>query len=467
MHLGPNQTLFDMIDRLDIAMNTTHSCIDVPLQVTTDINAFEEEGEFYIHLPIMGHALKVGMSEYRALRKLELGDPVGPDVLETPAGRKLQKIGAIGNEVRHIPKTEPISAFKPWEATLIFTETCNLGCTYCYASSLPVKSQPMSKEIGMAALNTVLENARDRNNRLASIRYIGGGEPTVEWKFLTWATDYIRKRSKELDVQYFIRLITNGTLLTNDRVEWIAKNIQYVTLSFDVLPQLQNENRPFAGGLPTQERMLGVVRLLSKHGVKFHLRTTISSEGSTRLEEMVEYIHQNMNATSVRFEPMSEIGRTSETNLSKPRQQLFVDSFKAAYRLGQTYGIDVTCKMFKNHKRRSTRFCNTEFSVTPTGVVSACHRYSRVEHDGYSLFKIGEYKDGRFEFDLDQINGVRMIDNYSFTDCRTCQAKWSCASGCLSARISAHGISKSGPLCHLTRELLKFGIAEELRKQPA
>lgn len=447
-------------------MNLVEKMAEMPLMLATEMNVFEEEGEYYAHLPIMGHAMKVSEEGYHALRKLSYGAPVGDDVLDTDIGRTLRTIGAIRQEKRHVPKTEPISEFKPWEATLIFTETCNLGCTYCYASSLPAKSQAMSKEVAMAALDTVLKNAMQRKDRLASIRYIGGGEPTVEWKLLTWATDYIRKRAAELGVRFFIRLVTNGTLLTSDRVSWLAENVQFVTLSFDILPELQNENRPFSGGLPTQDRMLGVVRLLSKHGVRFHLRTTISRDGSTRLEEMVEYIHKNMNATSVRFEPMSEIGRTSETELAKPRQQCFVDSFKAAYRLGQKCGIHVTCKMFTNHKRRSTRFCNTEFSVTPIGVVSACHRYSRVEHDGYDLFKIGEYKDGEFEFDLDQINGVRMIDNDSFIDCQTCLAKWSCASGCLSARVGARGVSKSGPLCHLTRELLKFGIAEELRQRP-
>ena len=448
-------------------MNTMDLSVDPPLKLTTEMHLFEEEGEFFLHLPIMGHAMKVLGTEYDALQKLIGGGLVASDLLNTNVGKTLKRIGAIGTDDRNIPVTKPVSEFKPWEATLIFTETCNLGCTYCYASSLPAKTQPMSKEIAMAALDTILKNATERKNKLASIRYIGGGEPTVEWKFLTWATDYIRKKAAELGVRYYIRLITNGTLLTNTRVKWLADNIQFVTLSFDVLPELQNVNRPFASGLPTQDRLLSVVQLLTKHGVQFHLRTTISREGSGRLEEMVEYIHQNMRATSVRFEPMSEIGRTTETELAQPSQQLFIDSFKSAYRLGQQYGIQVTCKMFTNHKRRSTRFCNTEFAVVPSGKVAACHRYSRKEHDGYSLFNIGEYKEGTFEFNLDQINSIRMIDNNSFADCRTCFAKWSCASGCLSARVGAKGIAKNGPLCHLTRELLKFGIVEELRMKSA
>ncbi len=205
-----------------------------------------------------------------------------------------------------------------------------------------------------------------------------------------------------------------------------------------------------------------VIDLLATYEVPFHLRSTVSSKGASRLEDMVRYVHENTRARSIRFEPMAEIGRSCETHQSRPRQQEFVDSFKSAYRLGRSLGIDVTCKMFTNFRRRSTRFCDAEFSVTPSGVVSGCHRYSRDDHNGFGQFKIGSYNEVGFDFDVARINALRAIDNGAFEDCRTCFAKWNCASGCLSARMQPGGISKSGPLCHLTRELLKFGISEQL-----
>lgn len=437
------------------------------LKLNTEMTIFDhDDGTLLVHLPIRGYAFRAGCHSAPALRKLRAGKELTPSEAQTDVVAELNRIGALGYEQRPRPKTRALEQFEPVEATLIFTETCNLGCTYCYASSLPGKTKPMSREIAKAAIDTVLDNATRTKKRLASIRYIGGGEPTIAWDLLQWVTEYVKQKAAEKDVRYFIRLITNGTLLSDDRVEWLANNIQFVTLSFDILPELQGRNRPFANGRSTQERMLKTINLLGKHGVQFHLRTTISSEGAARLVEMVEYVHKTTPcATSIRFEPMAEIGRSSEADVSKPRQQEFVDSFKAAYRLGQSLGIDVTCKMFTNYKRRSTRFCNAEFSVTPSGVVSACHRYSREEHDGYDLFKIGEFDGTKFNFDIDKINAIRFIDNDSFEDCKTCFARWSCASGCLSARVSSRGISKSGPLCHLTRELLKFSIDEQLKKE--
>jgi uncharacterized protein len=118
--------------------------------------------------------------------------------------------------------------------------------------------------------------------------------------------------------------------------------------------------------------------------------------------------------------------------------------------------------MFQNTLRRSSRFCNAEFSVTPEGIVSGCHRYSKEEHDGYDLFRIGQYDGSRFQFDIDRVNALRAIDVHSFSECTSCMARWNCAGGCLSARVSRQGISQSGPLCDLTRDLLKFSIEQKV-----
>ncbi|WP_338317610.1 radical SAM protein, partial [Bradyrhizobium ottawaense] len=172
-----------------------------------------------------------------------------------------------------------------------------------------------------AAVDLVSKNAAETESRLARFRYIGGGEPTAEWRFLESTTRYIRERCGSDSVRHFIRLITNGTLLTEERVAWLASNIQFVTLSFDILPELQ-EARPYANGKPTHSKLLEVVRNLCAAGIRFHLRTTISAAGAGRLEEMVQYVHQNTGAKSIRFEPLSAIGRSVSTGLERPLEDV-------------------------------------------------------------------------------------------------------------------------------------------------
>jgi uncharacterized protein len=311
-------------------------------KLSTEMNLFDhQDGTSLVHFPIRGYALRVKADSREILERLRNGEELSQAEGNSNLVAELKRIGAIGAHPRPRPNTAMVARFEPWEATLIFTETCNLGCSYCYASALPAKSAAMTVEIATAAVDLVISNAARRHNRLASIRYIGGGEPTVEWDLLRQATQYARAQASQNNVGLFIRLITNGTLLTDERIAWLAENIHFVTLSFDILPDLQGKNRPFADGRATHDKLLNVINRLGSQGVKFHLRATISSAGASRLVEMVDYVRQHTCAKSVRFEPMAEIGRSSNTELSKPHQEIFAESFKAAYLLGREHGIDV------------------------------------------------------------------------------------------------------------------------------
>jgi uncharacterized protein len=440
----------------------TSSITTEKIGFNTDINLFEDSsGGTIVHLPLHGRAFRISDQAKSLIESLMRGEEILKDEISNEIFNALQNMGIIGGQKQSVPQTIPLESFNPVEATLIFTEQCNLSCSYCYASSTNEKVKPMSEEVARAAVNLVLENATHTEKNLARFRYIGGGEPTMEWDLLTSITNFISERAKELGVRHYIRLITNGTLLQPERVEWISRNLQFITLSFDILPELQ-AMRPYTSGKSTHSKLIEVVSLLCKNGLDFHLRTTISREGAGRLVEMVQYVHEHTQAKSIRFEPMAEIGRSVDTGIEKPAQEIFVESFKAAYRLGKELGIDVTCKMFTNKMRRNSRFCEAEFAVAPTGVISACHRYSREEHNGFDQFRIGYLDQGHFQFDMERLNALRSIDVHSFEECKTCVAKWNCAGGCLSARIKDDGISEKGPLCDLTRDLLKFSIEEQL-----
>lgn len=429
---------------------------------STEVSLFDaSDGGAIVHLPLQGRAFKVSERGKEVIEALRAGRPRPRDSAGARICHTLESMGVLGGNPTPVPRTAPVEEFRPVEATLIFTETCNLGCSYCYASSTAAKSPSMSPTIARAAVDLVVNNAALTEENLAMFRYIGGGEPTIDWPLLTETTSYIERTAARRYVRHFIRLITNGTLLTRDRVSWLAEHVHFVTLSFDILPEFQ-ALRKYNNGRNSHDKVLRVVQDLTAQGVEFHLRCTVSSAAAGHLREMVQYVHDNTGAKSVRFEPMSEIGRSLDEGLGKPRQAEFVESFKEAYRLGRRLGIAVTCKQFSNDSRRSARFCAPEFSVAPSGVVTACHRYSREDHDGYDIFRIGHFDGESFHFDLDRLNKLRSIDVHTFAECNTCIARWNCAGGCLSARVGPKGISQKGPLCDLTRDLLKFSIEERV-----
>lgn len=414
--------------------------------------------ETLVHFPLRGVAFLADRNAATMIEKLRDGVSLSSHESRSPALASLASLRLIGGEPDPLPTVKALQTFEPTEATLIFTESCNLGCSYCYASSRPAKGA-MPWPVARAAIDLVVGNATKRDDRSCSMRYIGGGEPTLQWGLVQRATAHAREISRAANVRCGIRLITNGTLLTADRVDWIADHLDFVTLSFDILPELQAE-RSFVGGKDTHARLLQTIRLLCRRGVQFHIRTTVTKRSAGRLVEMLWYAYVNTGATSIRFEPLAEVGRGAGSEVGKPAEDVFVEQFAAARRLGRALGVEVTCKMVGNVHRAAARFCEAEFSVGPDGMISACHRYSRPDHDNADTFRYGSFDGSGFTFDMDRLNRVRGINVHTFRQCDTCFARWNCAGGCLSARMGEGVPLSEGPLCHLTREVLKTTILE-------
>lgn len=45
------------------------------------------------------------------------------------------------------------------------------------------------------AIDLVIDNAKRHKYRTAEFRFLGGGEPTLEWDLIVWDTHYIRYRA--------------------------------------------------------------------------------------------------------------------------------------------------------------------------------------------------------------------------------------------------------------------------------
>jgi uncharacterized protein len=183
----------------------------------TEVSIFgSEHGDFIVHLPLMGRAFKVDDRARQIIESLKAGREVENSATARTVINRLEELGLLGESRHAAPTVSLIDSFTPTEATLLFTESCNLSCSYCYASSQASKTRSMDAQIMRAAVDLVCENAAETEARHAWFRYIGGGEPTLEWPFLEQTTDYVHKQCASKNVQSYIRLITNGTLLTPD-----------------------------------------------------------------------------------------------------------------------------------------------------------------------------------------------------------------------------------------------------------
>ncbi|MGL4326552.1 MAG: radical SAM protein [Tannerellaceae bacterium] len=131
--------------------------------------------------------------------------------------------------------------------TLHVSNSCNLRCKYCYANSgnynMPISL--MSKEDADSFVEFCVNNF----DKIKKIIFFGG-EPFMNLDIMVYICDsFINKFNHgEFAVIPLFGAITNGTILNKDIIKFIDKYLDFVTISVDGLKEINDENRIFADG---------------------------------------------------------------------------------------------------------------------------------------------------------------------------------------------------------------------------
>ena len=118
--------------------------------------------------------------------------------------------------------------------TLCLTHDCTLRCKYCYAGRK--YRHAMTRETAQKAIDICLAEAK-RVGRGLDLSFFGG-EPLLEWELLQWCFEYLESHKEGLIVQPRYGITTNGTLLTPERLEWMAERDFLIGISIDGSPAI-------------------------------------------------------------------------------------------------------------------------------------------------------------------------------------------------------------------------------------
>ena len=113
---------------------------------------------------------------------------------------------------------------------LHLTEQCNLRCKYCFMTHGEGR---MSTRVAESAVDYLLKECGE----YARLTFFGG-EPLLEFEMIQHITNYIRNKSSK---QIMLDIVTNGTLLTEEFLEYADKNHIHISISYDGL--LNDTNR--------------------------------------------------------------------------------------------------------------------------------------------------------------------------------------------------------------------------------
>ena len=136
---------------------------------------------------------------------------------------------------------------------LVLAQTCNMRCTYCLGGGGEYgRPGMMSEQTALAAVDWFLESSRDAES--VQIGF-AGGEPLLAFPLLERVVGYARRQAAARGKVVTFGMNTNGSLLTDRVVAFLAREGIVPTISFDGPAAVQDRQRPFRNGRGSFERV--------------------------------------------------------------------------------------------------------------------------------------------------------------------------------------------------------------------
>ena len=355
---------------------------------------------------------------------------------------------------------------------LLVAHTCNLNCSYCFASQGKFHGSEglMDFETARRAIDFLVENSGSRRN--LEVDFFGG-EPLINFEGCKKTVEYARSIEKAHNKNFRFTLTTNGVNLTDEVIEWANRECYNVVLSLDGRKEVNDRFRVDRAGNGSYDRIVPKFqKFVKERGDKgYYMRGTFSHFNPDFTNDIF-HMADDLGFTELSMEPVVA-DPTSPSALTEEDLPLLYDQYEHLAKemlRREKDGKPITFYHYMIdlehgpcvYKRVSGCGSGTEYmAVTAGGDLYPCHQFVNDPQ-----YKMGNIWDGVDREDLrDQFKECNV---YTRPECRKCWARMYCAGGCAANAYHStgdiHGTYEYG--CRLFRKrmecvlMLKIGEAE-------
>ena len=369
-----------------------------------------------------------------------------PDTFEPMAGKLKEKTAGVVKAL-----------------CLHIAHTCNLNCSYCFASQGKYHGDRavMSFEVGKRALDFLVENSGTRHN--LEVDFFGG-EPLMNFQVVKDLVAYARSIEKEKGKNFRFTLTTNGVLVDDDVIDFANRECSNVVLSLDGRKEIHDRFRVDYAGNGSWDKIVPKFQKFveARGGKEYYMRGTFTHANPDFLNDIKEMLDLGFNELSM--EPVV-CAKDDPSALTDEDMKIVMEQYEELASLmlqrdkeGRPftfyhYMIDLTggpCI----YKRISGCGSGTEYmAVTPWGDLYPCHQFV-----GEEKFKLGDIWNGVTNTEIQKEFAACNV--YAHPECRDCWARLYCSGGCAAnayhATGSVKGIYENG--CELFRKRMECAI---------
>lgn len=155
-------------------------------------------------------------------------------------------------------------AFGPTLHAIILTLRCNHKCEYCHAAVAPMtaKDMDMTMETARKVVDTIFYSSAPS----LTIEF-QGGEALVNWDVLKFVVEYAYFKSQILQKEVVFLLVTNLTLMTEEKLQWLLDHNVGISTSLDGDQITHNSQRIWKEG-DSYQNVTHWIRRITEESIK-------------------------------------------------------------------------------------------------------------------------------------------------------------------------------------------------------
>ncbi len=340
---------------------------------------------------------------------------------------------------------------------------CNLRCEYCFAAKgdFGRGRMLMPFAVGKKAIDFLIEKSEGRHN--LEVDFFGG-EPLMNFEVVKQIVNYARSIEKEHNKNFRFTITTNGILLTDDKIDFINREMSNCVLSLDGRKSVNDLLRVRTDGTGSYDSIVPKFqKLVASRGDKdYYARGTFTKHN-------LDFTNDVLHMAELGFEQVSVEPVVSDVKLDYSiKEEDLPRVFEEYERLANTiidrkkagkgfnffhFMLDLDQGPCAIKRLRGCGCGNEYIAVTPEGDIFPCHQFV-----GDESFKMGNVMDGTLNTDMK--HSFALANVYSKPECRNCWAKFYCSGGCNANSLQYEGdIHKAHKIsCDLEKKRLECAI---------
>ncbi|MDR1056934.1 MAG: radical SAM protein [Prevotellaceae bacterium] len=175
--------------------------------------------------------------------------------------------------------------------TILPTLNCNLACPYCYEGT-NLRNDKMNVEV-IAKLKDYIKEQYYQKIKLLKLQWYGG-EPLLAFDVIQDISSYLT----ELQIPYAASIVTNATLLTKDKIEFLSKlKINEIQVTLDGVKQTHDTKRIYKSSQGTFDVITNNLRILhqyieqNRQDIKVNIRVNIDKNNKDEYHVVQKFIY--------------------------------------------------------------------------------------------------------------------------------------------------------------------------------